>query len=332
VAYRSFDLLRFSDQLQVLAFDLSTQKELQHVTISVPKVHGARAADGLFLSKDGQMLAYAELHDPGLVLLLTAKNLSEIRRSNTLPFTPQDHQRMFAGFDGDQLCLASNVYQYRKPEINGLRFIRLSVSALKPTSDIKAPGIVQETSGDIVWIPSAKATWVNSLSLGPDLWKQYTEAGQRTEQELEHRNGDSEGAVALAEKKLLAFYGRWADGVVISYNDHHTTELKLECSPHPYGISSDPEYAGAICTTQRDALPEAGGDEILSSEFLLLKTEGPTVIWRHQMNWIDVSSGNGPSDGFQKGDPLIYRAGSKLWVVAPSKSPELKVYEVHLSN
>jgi hypothetical protein len=138
VAYRSFDLLRFSTQLQVLAYDLNTHQELRHVVISVPKVHGPRAADGLFLSKDGQTLAYAELHDPGLVLLLAAKSLSEIRRSNTLPFTSQDHQRVFAGFDGDQLGMASNVYQYGKSEGNGLRFVRLGMSDLKLISDTKA--------------------------------------------------------------------------------------------------------------------------------------------------------------------------------------------------
>lgn len=90
-AYRSFDLLRFSNKLEVVAYDLNTHKELQHVTISVPKVHGARASEGLFLSEDGQTLAYAELHEPGLILLLAAKNLAEIRRSNVLPYASQDH-------------------------------------------------------------------------------------------------------------------------------------------------------------------------------------------------------------------------------------------------
>jgi len=101
-AYRSFDLLRFSSKLEVVVYDLNTHKELQHVTISVPKVHGARASEGLFLSEDGQTLAYAELHEPGLILLLAAKNLAEIRRSTALPFTSLDHHLMFAGFDGDQ--------------------------------------------------------------------------------------------------------------------------------------------------------------------------------------------------------------------------------------
>jgi hypothetical protein len=102
-AYRSFDLLRTSNQLQVVAYDLNSHKELQHVVISVPKVHGARASNGLALSKDGQTLAYVEAHEPYLVLLLSTKDLSEIRRSDSLPFSDRDHQRMFAGFDGDQI-------------------------------------------------------------------------------------------------------------------------------------------------------------------------------------------------------------------------------------
>jgi sugar lactone lactonase YvrE len=67
VAYRSFDLLRSSNQLQVLAYDLGSHKELRHVTITVPKVHGARASNGLALSRDGQTLAYVEAHEPYLV-------------------------------------------------------------------------------------------------------------------------------------------------------------------------------------------------------------------------------------------------------------------------
>jgi hypothetical protein len=33
--------------------------------------------------------------------------------------------------------------------------------------------------------------------------------------------------------KLLAFYGNYADGSVVSYADHHPPELKLQCVPHP---------------------------------------------------------------------------------------------------
>jgi hypothetical protein len=106
----------------------------------------------------------------------------------------------------------------------------------------------------------------------------------------------------------------------------------LQCAPHPYGTSTDPAYAGAICTTQRDILPEAGGDKIMTSEFLLLKTDGPTVVWRHPMNFLTVADGNEMDTGIQAGNPLLYRAGSKLLIVAPTKSPELAVYEVPLTQ
>lgn len=330
VAYRSFDWLRSSDQLQVLAYDLGSHKELRHMSIPVPKVHGWRASDGLALSKDGQSLAYVEAHEPYLVLLLSTKDLSEIRRSNVLPFSDRDHQRLFAGFDGDQLCLASNYYQYGKPEVNGLRFIRLGASDLKATSDTKIAGVTQDTSTAIVWQPLERTTWVYRPTVG-DLWEQYTESGEKTGQELAHHNALGEGVVPLGDAKLLAFYGRYADGSVVNYADHRSSELKLQCAPHPYGTSTDPAYAGAICTTQRDILPEAGGDKIVTSEFLLLKVEGPTVVWRQRMNWLDVrNEAHSIDGGYQNGDPLIYRAGSKLLIVAPTKSPELAVYEVPL--
>lgn len=49
------------------------------------------------------------------------------------------------------------------------------------------------------------------------------------------------------------------------------------------------------------------------------------------MDWVDVgyvSDGREIDEGFQKGDPLIYRSGSKLLIVAPSKAPDLTVYEI----
>jgi hypothetical protein len=329
-AYRSFDVLRFSNQLQIVAYDLKAHKELQHVTISVPKVHGARASEGLFLSEDGQTLAYAELHEPNLILLLATKNLAEIKRSNALPFTSDDHQRMFAGFDHDQLCIASNFYQFGKPDASGLHFIRLGLADLKPISDTKASGVWQETSGQIVWLPKEQRTWTNPPGkLGSDVWTEYTEAGQKTGQALAHRNGLSNGAVALGDGRLLACYGNMiSKGAVVSYADHHEEELELPCAAHQYGRSGDQAYVGGICTTEKDVLPEARGKKILSSQFLLIKSDGPKIAWHHDMDFLGVSNGNEPDAGFQKGDPLIYRSGSKLLIVAPSKAPALTVYEI----
>jgi hypothetical protein len=327
-AYRSFDLLRFSNKLEVVAYDLNAHKELQHVTISVPKVHGARASEGLFLSGDGQNLAYAELHEPGLILLLAAKNLAEIRRSTVLPLTPQDHQRMFAGFDGDQLCFGSNYFQSGKPEVDGLHFIRLDASDLKTTSDTKITGVTQDTSTPIVWQPLAKTTWVNRPTEG-DLWEQYTESGEKTGQMLKHQNGLSNGAVALGDGKLVAFFGNMiAKGSVVSYADHRQEELELPCAAHLYGHSSDPAYVGGLCTTEKDVLPEAWGKKVLSSQFMLIKADGPKIVWHHDMDFLDVADGNEMDTGVQNGAPLLYRAGSKLLIVAPTKKPELAVYEI----
>jgi hypothetical protein len=285
VAYRTFDLLRFSNQLRVLAYDLRSNKELRNVLTNVPKVHGARASSGLALSKDGQTLAYSELYDPFLILLLSTKDLSEIRRSTVPPFGPLAHQRTFVGFDGDELGIASNEYQYGKPDTYGLRFIRLGLSDLKPASDRKIQGIVQHTSEEILWNPETETTWVKQHAKGADIWKEYTELGQSTGEELQHRNDVSYGAIVLGRGKLLAFYGNMvAKGKVLRYGNHQTRELELGCVPRSYGVSNDPEYAGAICTTNPDRELEHGGNKTLSSEFLLLKTVGPAVIWRENMS------------------------------------------------
>ena len=159
--------------------------------------------------------------------------------------------------------------------------------------------------------------------------KEYSESGQGTGEELQHRNGGiGYGAIALGTGRLLAFYGNMvAKGTVLSYSDHRIGELKLECVPRSYGVSNDPEYAGAICTSSLDREPEHGGDKTLSSEFFLLRTAGPTVIWRERMSWIGVANGNGPDVGFQKGEPLIYRSDKEIWIVAPTKSSALAVYD-----
>jgi hypothetical protein len=103
VAYRSFNRMKRSDHLEVAAYDAKTRKEIQRRTIAVPPVHGPRVADGLYLSNDGKMLAYAETHEPGLILLISTKDLSEIRRSEHLPFASEDRHRLFSGSSGESV-------------------------------------------------------------------------------------------------------------------------------------------------------------------------------------------------------------------------------------
>jgi hypothetical protein len=177
-----------------------------------------------------------------------------------------------------------------------------------------------------VWVPSAKITWI---AASPDVWKQYTEDGHATGQELRHR-GTATGVLGLGENGVLALFGRWADGEAVIYDDHHTQELTLDCSPHLYGTSNDPGYAGAICTTSPDREAERGGNKILSSEYLLLQLSGPSIIWRQKMDFVNVAEGRGLDTWFQDGNPLINRSGDRIWIIAPGKSPEVNIYEVAL--
>jgi len=142
-------------------------------------------------------------------------------------------------------------------------------------------------------------------------------------------HGGDNGATVLGASRLLAFYGDFsAQGAVAVYNDGHTGELKLTCVPQGYSSGDVPGYVGAICTTKPDLEPEHGGNKILSSEFLLLKADGPAIAWRHPMLPLSVADSNDMDTGRQWGDPLLYRAGSKLLIVAPSKAPALTVYEI----
>lgn len=326
VAYRSWTWLHDSDQLRLVEYDLSLQKELRHTAIAVPKVHGVRVAEGLYLSKDGQSLAYAETHNPCLVLLISAGDLSEIHRSTSLPFTHLEQapyttfKDLFAGFD------ESGLLSFAFSSYEGLRFVRIDPANLKVASDTTASRVHEEDSDPIVWLPSLRRTWTK---IGA--WKEYTENGQATGQWLPDIRDIQNGAIALGEGKLLAFYGIRSKGEVIYYSNHQQADLNLPCEPHPYGLSNDSGYAGAICVTSREEKDRLWG-HILSSEFLLLKTQVPAVIWRRKMDFIDkVEAVGRHGEFYQNGDPLIYRAGNKIYVIALSKAAELAVYLVPLS-
>lgn len=321
-AHRSFDLLRFSNELQVSAYDLATHKELKRTVIPVPRVHGARAAEGFYLSPDGQMLVYAELHSPNLLLVLSTNNLTEVRRTDSLPFTPEDRERLFAGFDD------SGLLSFASSRTGRLRFLRMNLSDFKTMSEVLGPKELNYQGG-YAWSPNDHTVWVPSNFT---LWQQFTEEGRSTGEKFSSQSRKSVttfGAVPFGGSDLLAFFGNLIDsGGLASYKNHHLSELDLACVPRPYSSGEVPDYAGAICTTSPDREPEHGGDKILSSEFLLLNADGPTIAWRHPMDFLSVADSNDPDTGIQRGDPLLYRTGSKLVIVAPSKAPALTVYEI----
>jgi len=321
VAYRSFDLLKRSDQLQVLAYDLSSRKELRHATFSVPKVHGARAADGLTLSKDGNTLAYVEIHNPNLVLLFSAKDFSEVRRSNAVPFTDADYRCEFDGFDGEGR-LGFMSFNRDVP-----RFVRVSAMDFKVVSDTRASSLSKAVySSYLIWDPVAGRFW---LPDGGGKVLQYNEEGQPTGEELTTDIHELDvGATTLGQSGVIAFFAMVSRGAVASYVNKKSQALNLPCSPRPYGASNDHVYAGAICITQPGGLPEAGGDRVLTSDFLLIRADSLQVVWRQKMSAL----GAGDRDYFGWASAVIEHKDKKVWVVAPTKSPELAVYEVTLPN
>jgi hypothetical protein len=328
VAYRSWTWLRESDKLRVVQYDLKSRRELRRATIAVPKVHGPRVAEGLYLSKDGQVLAYAETHDPSLVLLVSAKDLLEVRRSTALPF-PHDADQpsyttfkdLFAGFDG------SGFLSFAFSD-KGLRFMRVDPASLAVASETSTPRTVsQERSEVLVWSPVVERTWTVNGARG---WQEYTEDGQATRQEFWGPKGETYGAFVLGEGKLIAFFGRWSHGAVIVYNNHRTAELSLPCVPLAYGASADPQYVGALCAVQQSS-KRFLWDKVLSSEFLLINTEGPAVVWRRRMDLVaNAERDRQHRDFYQKGSPLVHPSDRKVWIVAPERWPELSVYEVTL--
>ncbi len=315
-AYRSFDWLRQSDELQVIAYDLNSKKVLKQRTISVPKVRGSRATNGLAISPDGGTLAYVEIHEPSLILLLSAKDLSEVRRSSSVPFAAQDYQRQFAGFD------AAARLSFASVNGNKPRFVRLSSEDFKVVSETRATAIDRTVFQYLAWNPVAKRFWVPRN--GGDVL-QYSEAGQATGEALKPEVHEvDQGAIALGETGVMAFFGMVSKGAVVSHMNHDSKTVELPCSPRLYGVSSDGFYAGAICITQPDRLPEAGGMKVVTSEFLLIRTDGPRIEWRQKMNQLGAGSGS----SFEWGSAVIEHGAKRIWIVVPTPKSELAIYEV----
>jgi hypothetical protein len=66
-------------------------------------------------------LFYAEIHEPNLLLVLATKDLSEVLRTNALPFGPEDHHRLFAGFDENGLLSFASSLAGQQPKVAELR-------------------------------------------------------------------------------------------------------------------------------------------------------------------------------------------------------------------
>lgn len=324
VAYRSWDWLGRSKSLQVVAYDLGTVKELSRATITVPQVHGKRVAEGLYLSKNGKVLAYAEAHKPYLVLLISTNDLSELRRSTTLPLADVAKagntiiDDVFAGFDSRGLL------SFAFSEKQGLRFLRVDPSNLKVVSNVTAKGLHQEQSESIVWSPSAGRTWIYGWL--PDAWKEFSEDGQPADESFGRVSGAPFGAFALGKGKLIAFSG-WFEGLIAVYIRGKPSELRFPCRLMAYGVSDNPEYVGALCIKLRGG--PHGRETVLSSEFLLIRPDPLAVVWRHRMELIGLNEWVKQHYTFgQAGTPLIHTARHEVWIVAPEKSPELSVYRV----
>jgi len=327
-AYRSSNLLGKSETLQLLSYDLKSQVQLHHNTIRVPAVNGNRAAGGLYLSQDATTLFYAELYPPYVALAISAKDLVETKRTETIPFSVKDRKRKFVGLGKDGcLAFAADAAIAVPGQRPGVRLLRLDPGNLSLVSNQIIPELIERGIEDLLWDPTSGKIWIRENS---SRWREYSESGQATGNEVDNKHYVSDGAIQIAGDGIVAFYGNWDRGLALRYRDHKIAELPFDCSPSPDGVSENGQYAGVLCTRRPDKKAEDGGDKILSSEFLLLRTEIPDVIWRQKMEYLDVTEGW--EQGYQNSVPAIFNSGSKLWVIAPSKPAQLVVHEIAQKN
>ena len=91
----SFDLLHFSNELQVSGVPRSNHKELKHTLVNVPHVYSERAADGFFsISECSIVDPCRNIRVNGAASTFCEKP-SGRRHLSDLPFTKADSHRLF---------------------------------------------------------------------------------------------------------------------------------------------------------------------------------------------------------------------------------------------
>jgi len=314
--------------LQVLSYDLKSRARLRRNTLHVPTVIGQRAASGLYLSQDATILYYAELYPPYLVLAISATDLMELTRTESISFSEKDRRRKFVGpAENGLLAFAADAGIAAPGQRSGVRLLLLDPGKLSVVSNRIIPELIEHGIEDLLWNPASGKIWIQEDATR---WREYSELGQATGNEVDDKRYLSHGATLMGDAGVLAFYGNWDQGLILKYLDHKIAELALDCSPYPDGASESGRYAGVDCVKRPDKKYEDGGDKILSSEFLLLQTSTRAIVWRGKIEYLDVAEGR--ELGYQKSVPAIFDSGAKVWVIAPSKPAQLIVYEIRQRN
>jgi len=327
-AYRSPGWLGKSNTLQVFSYDLKSRAQLRRNSLRLPSVSGPRAAGGFYLSQDASTLFYAELYPPYVVLAISTKDLVELKRTEFIPFAERDRRRKFVGPKGNSLlAFAADAGIAAPGQRSGVRLLFLDSGNLSVVSNRIVPELIEHGIEDLLWSPASGEIWIQEDATR---WREYSELGQATGNELDSKRYLSHGAALISDDSILAFYGNWDQGLILRYRDRKVTELALDCSPYPDGASGGTRYAGVDCVRRPDKKWEDGGDRILSSEFLLLQTMTPAVVWRGKIAYMDITEGR--QMGYQRSTPAIFDMGSKLWVIAPSKPALLVVHEIEQKN
>ena len=321
IAYRAAKSFGRSDTLEVSCYDLTNYLQISHVTVRIPAVRGTRAAGGLYIV--GRRIFYAELRTPAILVSLSAQDLSEVGRTENLPFEKGDWEIRFVGPDSNGL-LAFAEFLHGGSGDGGVRILRVNPRDLRVVSNKTVPELGKKGIQNILWsVRSGGKLWIDSDG---QRWNEYTEEGQPTNREVFNVHYVTNGAEAIEGGGLLAFYGNKQEGMLLRQDGQKGGELPLGCSPIPWGISNSGSFAGVMCVKQSTRRFEDGGNRVISSEFLLVRTSVPAIVWRRGLSFLDVDEGW--HLGHQDGVPAIATCGSRVWVITPAQPSRLDVYEV----
>jgi hypothetical protein len=310
VAYRTAKRFSKNETLEIASYDLNSYSRVAHATITVPNAPRERAADGLYVVD--HRIYYAELHSPAILLSLSEQDLSELGRLEALPFSPADRELKFVGSDVDS-NLAFSAITPDRPGWTAVRLLRIGSKDLRLISNKVVSGPGTRGIQGVLWNARIGRLWVNHAPP----WAEYTEDGTPTKRELNDVHYASRGAQLIDTGDILGFYGNREQGVIVRYENGLTARLPFDCSPIPWGMSESGTDVGVMCSRVSTKRIEDGGNKIISSEFVLVGTAVPAIVWRHALPFLDVSEGEG--GGYQRGIPAIAILGTKVLVVVPTK-------------
>jgi hypothetical protein len=304
VAYRVPEREGTSSTLRVMGYDPMTGQQSRTNDYPLPVVSLPRVPTDFILSRDGSTLAYAELHDPQVIVTIDATTLKPLNTSVARMFGEQDFAPNVAEVNSQSLVLSAGklTHDGKVTTVHHVRKLTLNVRDLHQITSEKSVETDADPEGRQYWrkriLPQEQVD--NVLPLDRDHWV------------LGLSNRALEGSIQLFDKtgKLVAMLQNPACGFVGA------------------GLSSDQQVGVAVC--DRTGLDEAHFGETLRREAFVFEIETLKVMATIPMSRLSLNE-NGPSrddSWVATPAPAVWHAKDRVLVAIPDFRDSINVYSI----